>query len=55
VIDGVDHLAAHVVQSYASLRPRDPQCFADLTAGSIDLLASMPYVMNLGPMPGESR
>ena len=54
VIDGVDHLAAHVVQSYASLRPRDPQCFADLTAGSIDLLASMPYVMNLGPMPAKA-
>ena len=54
VIDGVDNLAAHVVQSYASLRPRDPQCFADLTAGSIDLLASMPYVMNLGPMPAKA-
>ena len=54
VIDGVDNLAAHVVQSYASLRPRDPQCFADLTAGSIDLLASMPYVMNLGPTPAKA-
>jgi hypothetical protein len=54
VIDGVDNLAAPVVQSYASLRPRDPQCFADLTAGSIDLLASMPYVMNLGPMPAKA-
>ena len=54
VLAGVDNLAAHVVHRYAGLRPRDPPSFARLIVGSIDLLASMPYAMRLGPMPSKT-
>jgi hypothetical protein len=50
-----DNLAAHVVSSYAGRRPRDPQAFVNLDASMIDLLSTMPYAMNLGPLPGGKR
>ncbi|AKK27910.1 hypothetical protein AB431_15800 [Mycobacterium sp. EPa45] len=55
VIDSVDILAAHVVLSYASLRPRDLQSFADLTA-RFDRAAGVDAIRGEPPADaGESR
>jgi hypothetical protein len=48
-----DHLARSRVRSYATVPPRYPKNFLELTAEALDLLASMPYAFNLGRLPSR--
>jgi hypothetical protein len=48
-----DHLARSLVQSYATVPPRYPEQFLELTAEALDRLASMPYAFNLGRLPSR--
>jgi hypothetical protein len=55
ILKTIDHLARSLVQSYATVPPRYPDQFLELTAEALDRLASMPYTFDLGQQPSRCR
>jgi hypothetical protein len=55
VLHATDHLAQSLINEYASVPPRYPEPFLDLTAEALDRLASMPYAFGLGTLPSRGE